>query len=71
MNIPAYPNQNITINDEQLKQTNKFTYLGSVISSEDGSKADIKRLGLLSTVIKYLKIQETCSENKSNSTIGM
>ena len=27
MNIPANPNQNITINDEQLKQTNKFTYL--------------------------------------------
>ncbi len=42
MNIPANPNQNITINDEQLKQTNKFTYLGSVISSEDGPKADNK-----------------------------
>ncbi len=40
--IPANPNQNITINDEQLKQTNKFIFLGSVISSEDGSKADIK-----------------------------
>ena len=42
MNIPANPNQNITINDEQLKQMNKFTYSGSVISSEEGSKADIK-----------------------------
>ena len=27
---------------EQLKQTNKFTYLWRVINSEDGSKADIK-----------------------------
>ncbi len=42
MNLPAIPNQNITINDKQLKQTNKFTYLGSIISSEDGFKADIK-----------------------------
>ena len=42
MNIPTNPNQNITINDKQLKQNNKFTYLESVISSEDGSKADIK-----------------------------
>ncbi len=42
MNIPTYPNQNTTINDEQLKQPNKFTYFGSIISSEDGSKADIK-----------------------------
>ena len=24
MNLPANPNQNITINDEQLKQTNKL-----------------------------------------------
>ena len=39
MNIPAnlILNQNITINDEQL-----FTYLWSVISSEDGSKANTK-----------------------------
>ncbi len=36
------PNKNITINDEQLKQTNKFTYLGSIIRSKDGFKADIK-----------------------------
>ncbi len=42
MNIPANPNQIITINDEQPKQTNIFTYLGSVMSSEDGSKADNK-----------------------------
>ena len=42
MNIPTNPDQSITINGEQLKQSNKFTYLGSVISSEDGSKADIK-----------------------------
>ena len=41
MNSPTNPNQNITIN-EQLKQTNKFNYLGSVNCSEDGSKADIK-----------------------------
>ncbi len=56
--ILANTNQNITINDQQLKQNNKFTYLGSVISSEDGSKADIKskidRLGLLSTVYKII-----------------
>jgi len=42
MNIPSNNEQKISINAEQLKQTNKFTYLGSVISSEDGSKADIK-----------------------------
>jgi hypothetical protein len=42
MNIPTNPDQTITINGEQLKQSNKFTYLGSVISSENGSKADIK-----------------------------
>ena len=42
VNLPTNPDQNITINKKQLKQTNKFTYLGSVISSEDGSKADIK-----------------------------
>ncbi len=39
MNISTNLDQNITING---KNRNKFTYLGSVISSEDFSKAYIK-----------------------------
>ncbi len=60
MKIPTNPNQNITINDEQLKQTHKFTYFGSIISSRM-NKVNIKSridnlVGLLSTVYKNGKL---------------
>ena len=42
MNINKNPSQPIKIGDSQIKEVNKFTYLGSVISNEDGAKADIE-----------------------------
>ena len=41
MNIIEEPQIPININGENLKQVKKFTYLGSVIHSEEGAKADI------------------------------
>ena len=41
MNIGRTPTQPINIEGSVVKQVNRFTYLGSVISNEDGSKADI------------------------------
>ena len=41
MNIIEKPQIHININGENLKQVKKFTYLGSVIHSEEGAKADI------------------------------
>jgi hypothetical protein len=43
----------ITVKDEDLRQTNKFTYLGSIITSEGGTKEDIQiRLGKARRVFK-------------------
>ena len=38
MNIIKKPQIPININGENLKQVKKFTYLGSVIHSEEGAK---------------------------------
>jgi hypothetical protein len=42
MNTGDLPNTPIFIDGEEIKRTNKFTYLGSVLSVEDGAAADIK-----------------------------
>ena len=56
MNISKETSQPIKIEGSDLKQVNKFTYLGSVISSEDGAKADIDtRINKARTVFKSLK----------------
>ena len=41
INIIEKPQTPININGEHLKQVKKFTYLGSVIHSEEGANADI------------------------------
>jgi hypothetical protein len=45
----------IKIKDEELRQTNNFTYLGSIITSEGGTKEDIhSRLGKASRVFREM-----------------
>ena len=57
MNISKAPAQPIKIEGNEVKQVNKFTYLGSVISSENGAKADIEtRLNKARIAFKSLKI---------------
>ena len=42
MNIIEKPQNPLNINGENLKQVKEFTYLGSLIHTEEGAKADIK-----------------------------
>jgi len=45
----------ITINQQKLKQTDKFTYLGGMISSDGTSEQDIqRRIGLSCDGMKRL-----------------
>jgi hypothetical protein len=45
----------VKIKDEELRQTNKFTYLGSIITSEGSTKEDIhRRLGKARRVFREM-----------------
>ncbi len=59
MTILKNPNQNITINDEHLKQTNKLTFWRAFLEVKVVLKLILKvgliRLGLLLTVYKIFE----------------